>query len=91
MFLLNYVSLNFLTQLLVVHFPFSFHIRFKGIIKALSGMSVLTSTTFSVIWSSVLISVTREWRRCKRVYKFFRMNNIEQKCSFARCRKYHKS
>ena len=33
-------------------------IRFKGIIKAFSGMSVgLTSITFPVIWLSVLISV----------------------------------
>ena len=33
--------------------------RFKGIIKAFSGMCVrLTSITFPVIWSSVLISVT---------------------------------
>ena len=32
--------------------------RFKGIIKAFSGMCVrLTSITFPVIWSSVLISV----------------------------------
>ena len=34
--------------------------RFKGIIKAFSGMCVrLTSITFQVIWSSVLISATR--------------------------------
>ena len=25
------------------------------------------------------------------VYKFFRINNIDLKCSFVRCRKYHKS
>ena len=66
--------------------------RFKGIIKAFSGMCVrLTSITFPVIWSSVLISVTREWRYCGLVYKFFLINNIELKCSFVRCRKYHKS
>ena len=51
----------------------------------------LTSITFPVIWSSVLISVTREWRYCGLVYKFFLINNIELKCSFVRCRKYHKS
>ena len=51
----------------------------------------LTSITFPVIWSSVLISVTREWRYCGLVYKFFLVNNIELKCSFVRCRKYHKS
>ena len=66
--------------------------RFKGIIKAFSGMCVrLTSITFPVIWSSVLISVTREWRYCGLVYKLFLINNIELKCSFVRCRKYHKS
>ena len=62
------------------------------IIKAFSGMCVrLTSITFPVIWSSVLISVTREWRYCGLVYKFFLINNIELKCSFVRCQKYHKS
>ena len=57
-----------------------------------SGMCVRpTSITFPVIWSSVLISVTREWRYCGLVYKFFLINNIELKCSFVWCRKYHKS
>ena len=57
-------------------------------IKAFSGTCVqLTSITFPVIWSSVLISVTREWRYCGLVYKFFLINNIELKCSFVRCRK----
>ena len=66
--------------------------HFKGTIKSFSGMCVrLTSITFPVIWSSVLISVTREWRYCGLVYKFFLINNIELKCSFVRCRKYHKS
>ena len=32
-----------------------------------------------------------EWRYCGLVYKFFRINNIELKCSFVRCGKYHKS
>ena len=35
--------------------------------------------------------MTREWRYCGLVYKFFLINNIELKCSFVRCRKYHKS
>ena len=51
----------------------------------------LTSTTFPVIWSSVLIPVTREWRYCWLVYKFFLINKIELKCSFVWCRKYHQS
>ena len=38
-----------------------------------------------------MISVTRECRYCGLVYKFFLINNIELKCSFAWCRKYHKS
>ena len=61
-------------------------------VKAFNGMCVqLTSITFPVIWSNVLISVTREWRYCGLVYKFFLINNIELKCSFVQCRKYHKS
>ena len=51
----------------------------------------LTSITFPVIWSSVLISVTREWRYRGLIYKFFLINNRELKCSFVWCRKYHKS
>ena len=51
----------------------------------------LTSKTFPVIWSSVLISMTREWRYCGLVYKFFLINNIELKCSFVRCWKYQNS
>ena len=43
-----------------------------------------------VIWSSGLISVI--WVELLwAVYKFFRINNIDLKCSFVRCRKYHKS
>ena len=61
--------------------------RFKGIFKAFSGMCVrFTSITFPVIWSSVLTSVT--W---VALVTFFRINNIELKCSFVWCRKYHKS
>ena len=44
----------------------------------------------SLIWSNVLMSVT--WvELLLAVYKFFRINNIDLKCSFVRCRKYHKS
>ena len=61
-------------------------------VKAFNGMCVrLTSIPFPVIWSSVLISVTREWRYCGLVYKFFLINNIELQCSIVWCRKYHKS
>ena len=35
----------------------------------------LASITFPAIWSSVLISVTREWRYCGLVYMFFLINN----------------
>ena len=52
-------------------------------VKAFNGMCVrLTSITFSVIWSSVLISVTRKWRYSGLFCKFFLINNIELKCSF---------
>ena len=65
--------------------PFNFT-RFKGIIKAFSGICVpLTSITFPVIWSSVFV-----WRYCG-VVTFFRINNTELKCSFVQCRKYHNS
>ena len=61
-------------------------------VKTFRAMCVrLTSITFPVIWSNVLISMTREWRYCRLVYKFFLINNIELKCSFVWCRKYHKS
>ena len=44
-------------------------------IKAFNGTCVrLTSITFPVTWSSVLISVTREWRHCGLIYKFFLIN-----------------
>ena len=52
----------------------------------------LTSITFPVILASVSISViSREWRYCGLVYKFFLINNIRLKCSSVQCRKYHKS
>ena len=44
--------------------------------------------TFTVIWSSVI--QWPEWRYCG-LLTFFRINNIELKCSFVQCRKYHKS
>ena len=72
-------------------FSSEFKLR-TNLVKAFNGMCVrLTSITFPAIWSSVLISVTREWRYCGLVYKFFLINNIELKCSFVRCQKYHKS
>ena len=41
-------------------------------VKAVNGRCVwLTSITFPVIWSSVLISVSREWCYHGLVYKFF--------------------
>ena len=44
----------------------------------------------AVTWSSVLISVT--WVELLWAdYKFLRINNADLKCSFVRCRKYHKS
>ena len=71
------------------------YIEFTGIkafTSEFNGTCVpLTSITFPVIWSSVFILVTREWRYCGLIYKFFPINNIELKCSFVRCRKYHKS
>ena len=59
----------------------SFHIwiqtsYYNLINNAFNGTCVrLTSITFPVIWSSVLISVTREWRYCGLIYKFFLINN----------------
>ena len=45
-------------------------------VKAFNGMCVrLMSMTFPIIWSSVLISVTREWRYYGLVYKFFLIKN----------------
>ena len=46
--------------------------RFKWIIKAFSGMCVPTSITFSVIWSSLLISVT--WGALPHVGWFIRFS-----------------
>ena len=59
--------------------------------KALKASDIVWSVSISaVVWSSVLISVT--WVELLwAVYKFFRINNIGLKCSFVRCRKYHKS
>ena len=59
--------------------------------KALKASDIVWSVSISaVVWSSVLISVT--WVELLwAVYKFFRINNIDLKCSFVRCRKYYKS
>ena len=59
--------------------------------KALKASDIVWSVSISaVIWSRVLISVT--WVELLwAVYKFFRINNIDLKCSFVGCRKYHKS
>ena len=83
--------MNYIEFTVLKAFTSEFKLRTNPV-KAFNGMCVrLTSITFPVIWSSVLISVTREWRYCGLVYKFFLINNIELKCSFVRCRKYHKS
>ena len=83
--------MNYIEFTVLKAFTSEFKLRINPV-KAFNGMCVrLTSMTFPVIWSSVLISVTREWRYCGLVYKFFLINNIELKCSFVRCRKYHKS
>ena len=59
--------------------------------KALKASDIVWSVSISaVVWSSVLISVT--WVELLwAVYTFFRINNIDLKCSFVWCRKYHKS
>ena len=83
---MNYIKFTVLNA-----FTSEFKLRTNPV-KAFNGMCVrLTSITFSSIWSSVLISVTREWRYCGLVFKFFLIINIELKCSFVRCRKYHRS
>ena len=47
-------------------------------------------STSAIIWSTVLISVT--WVELPWVvYKFFRITNIDLKCSFVWFQKYHKS
>ena len=59
--------------------------------KTLKASDIVWSVSISAeAWSSMLISVT--WVELLwAVYKFFRINNIDLKCSFVRCRKYHKS
>ena len=81
--------MNYIEFTVLKAFTSEFKLRTNPV-KAFNGMCVrLTSITFPVMWSSVLISVSREWRYCGLIYKFFLINNI--KCSFVRCRKYHKS
>ena len=57
--------------------------------KALKASDIVWSVSIiAVVWSSVVISVT--WVELLwSVYKFFRRNNTDLKCSFVRCRKYH--
>ena len=77
--------MNYIEFTVLKAFTSEFKLRTNPV-KAFNGMCVrLTSITFPVIWSSVLISVTREWRYCGLVYKFFLINNIELKCSFVWC------
>ena len=54
-------------------------------VTLLCGITAAELNPFPLIWSSVLISVTREWRYCGLIYKFFLITNIELKCSFVRC------
>ena len=69
-------KINYIEFTVLKAFTSEFKLRTKPV-KAFNGMCVrLTSITFPVIWSSVLISVTREWRYCGLVYKFFPINNI---------------
>ena len=83
-------KMNYIEFTVLKAFTSEFKLRTNPV-KAFNGTCVrLTSISFPVIWSSVLISVTREWRYCGLVYKFFLINNIEFKCSFVRCRKYQK-
>ena len=84
-------KMNYIEFTVLKAFTSEFKLRTNPV-KAFNGMCVrLTSITFPVIWSSVLISVTREWRYCGLVYKFFLINNIGLKCSFVQCQKYHES
>ena len=60
--------------------------------KGLKASDIVWSVSISAagIWLSVLISVT--WVELLwAVYKFFRINNIDLKCSFVWCRKYPRS
>ena len=83
-------KMNYIEFTVLKAFTSEFKLRTNPV-KAFNGTCVrLTSIPFPVIWSSVLISVTREWRYCGLVYKFFLINNIEFKCSFVRFRKYQK-
>ena len=75
--------------LTLVHLRYYSH-TFQGIIKASSGICVLTSIS---IFSNLVecvdfsdLSTTEGW-----FISFFRINNIKLKSSFVRCRKYHKS
>ena len=53
---------NYIEFTVLKAFTSEFRLRTRDPVKAFNGMCVrLTSITFPVIWSSVLISVTREW------------------------------
>ena len=83
--------MNYIEFTVLKAFTSEFKLRTNPV-KAFNGTCVrLTSITFPVIWSNMLISVTREWRYCGLVYKFFVINNIELKCLFVWCWNYHKS
>ena len=72
-------KINYIEFTVLKAFTSEFKLR-SNPVKDFNGMCVrLTSITFSRIWSSVLISVTREW-----FISFFLINNIEliKKCSF---------
>ena len=84
-------KMNYIKFTALKAFTSEFKLRTNPV-KAFNGTCMwLTSITFPVIWSNMLISVTREWRYRGLVYKFFLINNIELKCSIVQCRKYHKS
>ena len=85
-------KMNEIELIVLKTFTSEFKLRTNSV-KAFNGMCVrLTSISFPLIWSSVLISVTRdqEWRYCGLVHKVFLINNMELKCSFVQFRKYHK-
>ena len=54
----------------VVHLHYTSH-TFQGNRQSLQWNVCAHVITFSVIWSSVLLSVTSVWRYCRLVYKFF--------------------
>ena len=59
--------------------------------KALKASDIVWSISISaLVWSRVCTLISVTWvELLLAVYKFFRMNNIDLKCLFYRCRKYH--